>query len=86
MLEDYKQHNNNDGFDYDAVNDPILTEIEVDGKQRKVLIQANRNGFFYVLDRSTGKLLRANKFVDKVTWADGIDMETGRPIMLPLGR
>ncbi|WP_288356042.1 PQQ-dependent dehydrogenase, methanol/ethanol family [uncultured Cycloclasticus sp.] len=71
----------NDGFDYDAVNDPILTEIEVDGKQRKVLIQANRNGFFYVLDRSTGKLLRANKFVDKVTWADGIDMETGRPII-----
>jgi alcohol dehydrogenase (cytochrome c) len=71
----------NDGFDYDAVNDPILTEIEVDGKQRKVLIQANRNGFFYVLDRSNGKLLRANKFVDKVTWADGIDMETGRPII-----
>jgi len=71
----------NDGFDYDAVNDPILVDMKVDGKQRKVLIQANRNGFFYVLDRTNGELLKANKFVDKVTWADGIDMKTGRPIL-----
>ncbi len=70
----------NDPFDYDGVNDPILLDMEIDGVPRKVLIQANRNGFFYVLDRSNGELLQANQFVDKVTWADGIDMETGRPI------
>ena len=43
-------------------------------------MQANRNGFFYVLDRATGELLAANPLVDKVTWATGIDMKTGRPI------
>ncbi len=48
---------------------------------RKIMMQANRNGYFYVLDRETGELLKANQFVDKVTWADGIDMKTGRPIV-----
>jgi len=71
----------NDNFDYDGVNDPILAEIMVSGELRKVVMQANRNGFFYVLDRINGELLEANQFVDKVTWADGIDMETGRPIL-----
>ncbi len=71
----------NDGFDYDGVNDPILADIEIDGKLRKIMMQANRNGYFYVLDRETGELLKANQFVDKVTWADGIDMKTGRPIV-----
>ncbi len=71
----------NDPFDYDGVNDPILVDINIDGKPRKVLMQANRNGYFYVLDRTNGELLKANQFVDKVTWADGIDMKTGRPIL-----
>lgn len=71
----------NDSFDYDGVNDPILAEIELDGKIRKVIMQANRNGFFYVLDRTNGELLKANQFVDKVNWAEGIDMSTGRPIV-----
>ena len=71
----------NDGFDYDGVNDPILADIEIDGKMRKIMMQANRNGYFYVLDRTNGELLKANQFVDKVTWADGIDMKTGRPIV-----
>ena len=66
----------NDPFDYDATNELVLTEL--DG--RKVLMQANRNGFFYVLDRTNGDLIAANKFVDKVNWANGIDMKTGRPI------
>jgi alcohol dehydrogenase (cytochrome c) len=70
----------NDPFDYDAVNDPILADLEIDGKERKVLMQANRNGFFYVLDRTNGELLKANQFVDKVNWTDGIDMKSGRPI------
>ncbi|MEE9396603.1 MAG: PQQ-dependent dehydrogenase, methanol/ethanol family [Methylococcales bacterium] len=71
----------NDPFDYDGVNSPVLIEKEIDGKMRKLLIQANRNGYFYVLDRETGKLLQANPFIEKITWADGINMETGRPIL-----
>ena len=58
---------------------PVLTELQVDGELRKVLIQANRNGFFYVLDRTTGEFIRANPFVEKTTWTDGLDKETGRP-------
>ncbi len=70
----------NDPFDYDGVNDPILADINIHGLDRKVLIQANRNGYFYVIDRTNGEFLKANQFVDKVTWAKGIDIETGRPI------
>lgn len=70
----------NDPFDFDGVNEPVLAELEIDGEIRKVLMQANRNGYFYILDRTNGKLLEANPFVSKITWADGIDMETGRPV------
>ena len=66
----------NDPFDYDATNELILAEL--DG--RKVLMQANRNGFFYVLDRTDGSLIAANKFVDRVDWAEKIDIGTGRPV------
>lgn len=65
----------NDPFDYDATNELVLGEL--DGKE--VVMQANRNGFFYVLDRDTGKLIAANKFIERVDWADSIDLETGRP-------
>ncbi|MEQ8345977.1 MAG: PQQ-dependent dehydrogenase, methanol/ethanol family [Sneathiellaceae bacterium] len=74
------QFSPNDPFDYDGVNDLVLADIEVGGTPRKVVMQANRNGFFYVLDRATGELLSAKPFVDKLTWADGVDMKTGRPI------
>ena len=57
----------------------MQAELDIDGKVRKVIMQANRNGYFYVIDRTNGALLRANPYV-KVTWADGIDMRTGRPI------
>jgi hypothetical protein len=63
----------NDPFDYDGVNDPVLTTLKIDGKDRKVLMQANRNGFFYVLDRTNGEFLRGNQFVDYQNWADGLD-------------
>ena len=76
----YYQMTPNDTYDYDGVNEPILTTLTIDGKPRKVVMQANRNGYFYVLDRKTGELLRANQYVDKLTWAKGIDMKTGRPI------
>lgn len=67
----------NDPFDYDGVNELVLAEI--DGK--KVVMQANRNGFFYVLDRTNGELLAANGFVEDINWAEKIDLETGRPIL-----
>ncbi len=73
------QFSPNDPFDYDSVAEMILADIKVKGKPTKVLMDANRNGFFYVLDRTDGKLLAANAYV-KVNWAKGIDMETGRPV------
>lgn len=69
-----------DAFDYDAVAEMVLADIDIDGKPRKVLMNANRNGFFYVLDRATGKLLAANQYGKTVNWTQGIDMATGRPI------
>ena len=70
-----------DTWDYTAVQDMMLADIEVDGKMRKVIMQAPKNGFFYVLDRATGELLRANPYVT-VNWASHVDMETGRPVEL----
>jgi alcohol dehydrogenase (cytochrome c) len=75
----YYQTTPNDPFDYDGVNELVQADLTINGATRKVVMQANRNGFLYVLERATGKLLAAHKFV-KVTWADGIDMETGRPV------
>ncbi len=69
----------NDMFDYDATSEFILGELKIEGKPRKVVMQFNRNGFLYVLDRADGKLLAANAY-DKVNWASGIDLKTGRPI------
>ena len=69
----------NDPYDYDATEVGMLVDMKIEGKTRKVLAQANRNGFFYVLDRANGKLLAANPYV-KVNWADKIDLATGRPV------
>jgi quinohemoprotein ethanol dehydrogenase len=68
-----------ENWDYNCVQQMTLTELEIDGKNRKVLMQAAKNGFFYVLDRTNGELLSANNFVP-VTWASHIDMATGRPV------
>jgi len=57
----------------------VLAELTIQGRSRKVLLQAPKNGFFYVLDRSTGRLISAEAY-SKVTWAQRIDRETGRPI------
>ena len=73
------QFSPNNPFDYDSVAEMVLAELNVEGKPTKVLMDANRNGFFYVLDRTNGKLLAANPYV-KVNWATGIDLKTGRPI------
>jgi quinohemoprotein ethanol dehydrogenase len=79
------QINPGEQWDYKTTQDITLATIPIDGKPRKVLLQAPTNGFFYVLDRTTGKLLSAKPFV-KVTWASGIDMKTGRPIETPGAR
>jgi alcohol dehydrogenase (cytochrome c) len=74
------QFSPNDAYDYDGVNENVLADIKVGGKVRKAMIHADRNGFFYVIDRTNGELIAANKFVDRVDWAKGIDLKTGRPI------
>jgi quinohemoprotein ethanol dehydrogenase len=78
----YYQTTPGDNWDYTAVQDMALADMEVDGEMRKVLLQAPKNGFFYVLDREDGKLLRANPFAT-VTWASHVDLETGRPVENP---
>jgi len=71
-----------DLHDWDATETPMLVDAEFRGERRKLLLQGNRNGFFYVLDRLTGKLLMAEPFVKNLTWASGIDAN-GRPKLLP---
>ena len=69
-----------DAWDYDGVNELVFADLPFDGKKVPVVMQANRNGFFYVIDRSNGKLLSAKQYVDGVNWATGIDLKTGMPI------
>jgi quinohemoprotein ethanol dehydrogenase len=76
------QVNPSDSWDYDCTQQMMLATLDIDGKPRKVLMQAPKNGFFYVLDRETGKLISAEK-LGKVTWADRIDVKTGRPVERP---
>ena len=75
----------NDPYDYDACWELINADIDVGGTKRKVIMQLNRNGFVYVIDRTNGKLLAANPY-EKVTWASHIDKETGRPVETELGK
>jgi alcohol dehydrogenase (cytochrome c) len=71
-----------DVWDYDAQETPALIDANWQGKPRKLLVQANRNGFFYVLDRTDGKFLFGTKYIKNVTWASGLT-PAGRPIRLP---
>ena len=73
------QLNPRDSWDYDATQQMIWADLLIDGKHRKVLMQAPKNGFFYVLDRRTGKLISAAK-IGKATWAERIDVKSGRPV------
>ena len=68
-----------DNWDYTATQQLVLAELEINGEPRSVIMQAPKNGFFYVLDRKTGELLSAEKFA-KATWATHVDMRTGRPV------
>jgi quinohemoprotein ethanol dehydrogenase len=72
-----------DAWDYDATEDMILLDARIDGEDRAVLMQAAKDGFFYILDRKTGKLLSATAFVEGMTWARGVDAVSGRPLINP---
>ncbi len=74
-----------DTWDYTATQHMVLADIEIGGEPRKVLMQAPKNGFFYVLDRTDGSLISAEAYV-QVNWATGIDKETGRPVEAPNAR
>ncbi len=76
------QENPNEAWDYNSTMDMELATLAIDGRPRKVLLHAPKNGFFYVIDRKTGKLISAEK-IGRVTWADHIDLATGRPAELP---
>jgi alcohol dehydrogenase (cytochrome c) len=76
----YFQYTPNDVYDVDGNDEQVLADIRVNGQPRKVMIQANKNGFMYVLDRTNCKLIAAHAFV-KVNWASSIDPTTGRPVL-----
>ncbi len=80
-LKWYYQFSPHDEFDYDSVQVPVLADMDWQGQPRKVMLWANRNGFMYALDRTTGEFLKGTPFV-KVNWANGFD-EKGRPMRVP---
>jgi alcohol dehydrogenase (cytochrome c) len=79
-LKWYFQFTPHDAYDYDANETPVLVDLEQNGTARHLLVQANRNGFFYILDRTNGKFLHATPFVKKLNWAETVDA-SGRPIL-----
>ena len=79
----YYQTTPGDNWDYSSAMDMTLGEIEFGGEMRKVVLQAPKNGFFYVIDREDGELLRALPYTDGIDWATHVDMETGRPVENP---
>jgi quinohemoprotein ethanol dehydrogenase len=85
---DYKWHYQfvpGDSWDFDSVQQLTFADLRIDGRTRKVLMQANKDGFFYVLDRTNGKLISAEPYV-QVNWASEIDLKTGRPMIRPEAR
>jgi len=79
-IEWHYQYTPNDMYDVDATNEPVLAELRVDGQMRKVILNGNKNGFFYVIDRTNGKLIAAHPMT-RVTWATHVDLKTGRPVL-----
>jgi alcohol dehydrogenase (cytochrome c) len=82
QLKWFFQFTPHDGSDWDSTQVPVLADLDWNGARRKVMLWANRNGFFYVLDRETGRFLSGHPFV-KQNWNSGLDAN-GRPILLPL--
>jgi len=78
----YFQTTPGDEWDYDSISDLVLADLKIGGKIRHVIMQAPKNGYFYVLDRKTGKFISGAP-LQKITWAKGLDPKTGRPIVNP---
>lgn len=78
------QYTPNDVYDVDGTDEPVLADIIIEGQKRKVLFQANKNGFLYTIDRTNGKLIAAHPFT-RVNWATHIDLVTGRPVLTDIG-
>src|SRR5207249_1299892 len=78
----FYQSTPHDAWDYDGVNENVLADVEINGQKTPVLFKADRNGFFYVLNRKTGQLISAKLFAT-ANWTSGMDMTTGRPIEVP---
>jgi alcohol dehydrogenase (cytochrome c) len=76
----YRQLTPHNLHDWDSTQTPMLVDAPFHGKPRKLLLQANRNGFFYVLDRLTGEFLLGAPFINSMSWASGVD-RNGRPIL-----
>ncbi len=74
-----------DAWDYDGVNELMLADMQIDGRERKVLVHPDRNGFVYTIDRETGEVITTGKFVF-TNWADSIGHRTGRPVENPAYR
>ena len=81
-LKWYFQFTPHDVHDWDAVEIPVLVDAQFEGQPRKLMVQANRNGYYYVLDRTNGKFLHGTPFVKLLTWSSGLTPE-GRPILVP---
>jgi alcohol dehydrogenase (cytochrome c)/quinohemoprotein ethanol dehydrogenase len=75
-----------DIWDYSSVQDLILADLMINGRTRSVIMQAPKNGFFYVLDRASGELISARQYVDNLNWAKGVDPKSGRPLFVPEAR
>lgn len=73
------QYTPNDAWDYDGNNAPVLLDLTLDGKPRKLAVQSNRNGFLYVLDRVTGEFIYATPTIEGINWTKGLDPKTGKP-------
>ncbi len=81
-LKWYFQMSPGDSWDYDSVQHMILADLTINGRARKVIMQANKNGFYYVIDRTNGQFVSGQPF-SQVTWAKGLDERTGRPFINP---
>ena len=82
----YYQTTPGDDWDFTATQPLILLDLEIDGRERQVIVQAPKNGFFYVVDRITGELISAEPFADDLTWATAVDLKSGRPVETPEAR
>lgn len=80
------QVNPGETWDFNAAMDIQLADLEIEGRTRHVLMQAPKNGFFYVIDREDGRLISAERFAQNVNWAERIDVATGRPVENPTAR